>query len=291
MIISRLKGGMGNQMFQYAMALNVATKLNTNLKIDLCALLDRSKGDFVYRNYDLSIFNLDASFVMHPSIVKGLSKFKSSTITKILRNQINKGSIHIKEKDFQYQASFIEQAKDHTIFEGWFQSYKYFEAIAPQIREAFTFRNKILPDSQELLNKIQSSNAICLNVRRTDFLKVDNLNTTNKSYFLNAAKQMASGIENPTFFIFSDDVEWCRNNIKLEQPTTVVGHEHKGEKFGNYMQLMIACKHFIIPNSSFAWWATWLNQNPTKKVIAPLNWFSDSNINTADVTPPDWLRI
>lgn len=291
MIITRLKGGMGNQMFQYAMALNVATKLGVELKVDLCSLLDRSKGDFVYRNYDLSIFELDAQFVTSPSLVKNLSKFKSASITKLLRNKVNRGRTYLKEIEFGFQTKFIDDTQDNSIFEGWFQSYKYFEEITPQIRKAFTFRNPILPSSQELLNKIQSSKAICLNVRRTDFLKVDNLNTTNKAYFLNAAKEMVKLVKDPVFFIFSDDVEWCRENILFDYPSIVVAHEHKGEKFGNYMQLMIACKHFIIPNSSFAWWAVWLNQNASKNVIAPKNWFNDPTINTSDLIPPNWLRI
>ena len=292
MIITRLKGGMGNQMFQYAMALNVAKQLNTSVKIDLCALLDRSRGDdFVYRNYDLSIFNLEPQFVNSQRLVKSLSKLKSAGITKLLRTQVNKNRIHLKEKHFHYQAEFIEQATDNTIFEGWFQSYRYFEKIEPLIREAFTFKTPVLNSSQKLLAEIKSSNAICLNVRRTDFLKVDNLNTTNKRYFLEAAKQMALTVENPIFFIFSDDVKWCQENIRLDFPIKVVDHEHKGEKFGNYMQLMIACKHFIIPNSSFAWWAVWLNQYDGKIVIAPKKWFNNEKIDTSDLIPNTWLRV
>lgn len=291
MIIIRLKGGMGNQMFQYAMALNVAKKIETELQIDLCSLLDRSKGDFVYRNYDLSIFNVNDKFITNPKLIKQLSKFKSASITKYFRNKVNKNRIYIKEKDFEFQSDFITKAVDNTIFEGWFQSYRYFEPIEDLIRKEFIFKQPVLAHSQTLLANIKSSNAVCLNVRRTDFLKVDNLNTTNKNYFLNAANLIAKRVENPSFFVFSDDVEWCRENIKLEHPVTIVGHEHKGVKFGNYMQLMIACDHYIIPNSSFAWWAVWLNQKMDKTVIAPLNWFNDKNIDTSDLVPDNWIRI
>ncbi|MFK7809342.1 MAG: alpha-1,2-fucosyltransferase [Saprospiraceae bacterium] len=292
MIITRLKGGMGNQMFQYAMALNVAQKLDTELRIDLSSLLDRSKGeDFVYRNYDLSIFNVNDNFVHSPSVVHLLSKLKSASVTRYFRNQVNKGRTHLKEKDFHFQQHFIDQTKDDTILEGWFQSPKYFEDIAPLIRKEFTFVKPVLEVSQDLLKKIKSTNAVCLNVRRTDFLKVDNLNTTNLEYFQEAARYIGDHVKNPTFFIFSDDVQWCLENIQLDHPTQVIGHEHKGEKFGNYMQLMIACKHYIIPNSSFAWWAVWLNANKNKKVVAPKNWFNDSAIDTSDLVPEDWVRL
>ncbi len=291
MIITRLKGGMGNQMFQYAMALNVAKRLNTELYIDLCSLLDRSKGDFVYRNYDLSIFNVNDQFIINPKILKSLSRFQSSSITKFFRNRINKNRNYVKENDFHFQSDYVLQAVDNTIFDGWFQSQKYFEDIENLIRKEFTFKQGILPASLDLFHQIQSTNAICLNVRRTDFLKVDTLNTTNKTYFINGAHHLAERIEKPVFYIFSDDVKWCREHLKLDYPSYVVGHEHKGEKFGNYMQLMIACQHFIIPNSSFAWWAVWLNQNKTKQVVAPKKWFNDPSINTNDLVPSDWMRL
>ena len=291
MIITRLKGGMGNQMFQYAMALHIAQKLGVELKIDLCSLLDRSKGDFVYRNYDLSIFSVPPNFVHSESLLQNLSKLKSASVTKFFRNRVNRGRKHVKETGFHYDSKYENQAVDQTIFEGWFQSHRYFSDITPLIKQRFTFKNAILPKSQDLLHKIKTTNAVCLNVRRTDFLKVDTLNTTNLAYFLKAAKLIAERTKDPEFFVFSDDVAWCRQHILLDHPVTVVGHEHKGEKFGNYMQLMIACRHFIIPNSSFAWWAVWLNDDVDKIVVAPKNWFTDPTIDTSDLVLDSWLRI
>lgn len=291
MIIIRLKGGLGNQMFQYALGLKLAHDLNTDLQLDVSSLLDRSKGDFVYRNYDLSIFKINDTFRMSPKFLQFIYKAKSSKITKMVRKHLASKHAIIKEEHFHYQASLVNQAKENTIYEGWFQSPLYFQGIEEKVREKFTYKTPILEKSKTLLNRIQSSNAICLNVRRTDFLKVDTLNTTNKDYFLRAAKHLANSVENPHFFIFSDDVEWCRENIILDHPLEVVDHGHKGEKFGNYMQLMTACKHYIIPNSSFAWWAVWLNQNPDKKVIAPKNWFNDESIDTRDLVPKHWIRM
>ena len=283
---------MGNQMFQYAMALNIAKKLNTKVQVDLCSLLDRSKGDdFVYRNYDLDIFNLETEFVSSPKLLQILSKLKSASITRFFRTQTNKGRSYLKEEHFNFQPELIDKAVDNSIYEGWFQSYRYFEDIEPLIRKIFTFKQPIVPTSQKLLSEIKATNAICLNVRRTDFLKTDNLNTTNLDYFIKGAKYIAGKVTAPTFFIFSDDVEWCRQNIRLNHPMTIIDHSHKGEKFGNYMQLMIACKHFIIPNSSFAWWAVWLNQYDSKIVVAPEKWFNDPSIDTSDLIPPDWARL
>jgi len=205
MIIIRLKGGMGNQMFQYALGVQLAEQLGTELKIDLSSLLDRSKGDFVYRNYDLPIFEVNDNLLMSEGFLKTIYKPKISRITKWLRQYIDKSRSVIKEQQFHFDANLITQPKDNTIYEGWFQSYKYFEGVADKIKKEFRFKDSILESSKPLLERIKSSNAICLNVRRTDFLKVDNLNTTDKNYFFKAAHYLAGRVEQPRFFIFSDD--------------------------------------------------------------------------------------
>ena len=250
----RLKGGMGNQMFQYAFGLQVAKQLNTALQLDLSALLDRSKKDIVHRNYDLDIFNVKPDFVVNPILLQTLYTLKSSSISRFVRNRTSSGKHYVKEKHFHVVEELIHQPQDDAIYDGWWQSEKYFQSVADQIRQEFTFKKAILPNSLSLLQNIQQSNSICLNVRRTDFLKSNALNTTNLDYFLRGVDYIVERIDKPAFFIFSDDIDWCRQNINLKHPTTIVTHDLKGEKFGNYLQLMKACKHFIIPNSSFAWW-------------------------------------
>ena len=291
MITVRLKGGMGNQMFQYAFAKRIAHFHNTQFKLDLSTLLDRNKGDFVYRDYDLDIFNLEPEFVMNPSLLRLMYKVKSGRITKFIR-KLSYGNLnYLKEKHFHVVEDLLNNPPDHTVYEGWWQSEQYFAEVADEIRADFTFKEGILPSSAEVHQKIQTTNSVCLNVRRTDFLKVPWLNSTDMDYFLRAVKYMAEHVADPSFFVFSDDIEWCRENIRLDYPVTIVGHEHKGRKFGNYQQLMKACKHFIIPNSSYAWWAVWLNENPSKVVVAPKIWFADAEINTGDVIPESWVRL
>lgn len=292
MVIVRLKGGMGNQMFQYAFGKRMAHVLDTELQLDLSLLLDRARGaDHVYRDFDLTIFQLQPTFYINPSFLRLLYKTKSSKICKLTRKWAQKGKNYLKEPHFHIVEELLKQPKNNTIYEGWWQGEGYFADIAADIRKDFRFVHPLLEVSKPLLESIQNTNSICLNVRRTDFLKVSNLNTTNKDYFLNAAKKMAANIKNPHFFIFSDDVEWCAENLNLQHPTTLVSHAHKGIKFGNYMQLMKACKHFIIPNSSFAWWAVWLCEYENKQVIAPKNWFNDTEYDTSDLVPAEWVRM
>ncbi|MEM1318948.1 MAG: alpha-1,2-fucosyltransferase [Bacteroidota bacterium] len=292
MITVRLKGGMGNQMFQYAFGRQLATQLSTDLQLDLTALLDRNRGkDFVYRNYDLDIFHVQPRFALNPEMLRSFYKIKSSLVTKFCRKLVERGHKVIKEPHFHVDQQLLDQPQNNALYDGWWQSGKYFEGVADTIRQEFQFKHPLLPASESLMQQIKGSNAVCLNVRRTDFLKVDNLNTTNKDYFIKAAKYISERVESPHFFIFSDDIAWCEGNLELDQPTTFVHHDVKGIKFGNYMRLMKACKHFIIPNSSFAWWAVWLNEYSDKIVIAPKNWFNDPQFDTSDLVPEDWVRM
>lgn len=292
MIAIRLKGGMGNQMFQYAFALGQAARLKTRMKVDCAALLDRARGkDFVYRDYDLDIFSLQANFVMEPTALRSVYKIKSSKVSKWTKAYAQKGFKIEKEKHFHVDHELIAAPVDNVVYDGWWQGEKYFENVKEEVRKAFVFKQDILPESRELYEKIRNTNSVCLNVRRTDFLTTPALNATNLEYFLRGAKEMGELVENPHFFIFSDDLEWCREHIVLDYPIDIVSHDMKGRKFGNYLQLMKSCKNFIIPNSSFAWWAVWLNEDSEKKVIAPKNWFNEGDYDTSGLVPESWTRL
>jgi len=292
MVITRLKGGMGNQLFQYALGRQLAAQLNTELKLDVSNLLYRNKGaDFVYRDYDLGVFNVEGDFLTRPELLRPIMNLRIGPLSRRVKGFLTRKYPVVEEAHFHYDPSILSEASAGKIYEGWFQSPRYFAGVEAEIRRTFTFSRPLLPESAELHARIIGSNAICLNVRRTDFLTTDVLNATNRDYFLRAAAYLAERVDHPHFFVFSDDVEWCRENITLGHPTEFVGHEHKGWKFGNYLRLMHACRHFIIPNSTFAWWAAWLNTGADKLVVAPKHWFTDPAIDTTDLVPDNWVRL
>ena len=102
---------------------------------------------------------------------------------------------------------------------------------------------------------------------------------------------MNTVVANPTYFIFSDDIEWCENNFSFLNNVVFVTHEYAGKKFSSYLQLMINCKHYIIPNSTFAWWAVWLNKGKDKIVIAPNKWYTYYQFNLNDLIPSTWITL
>ena len=142
-----------------------------------------------------------------------------------------------------------------------------------------------------MADKIESSMSICLNVRRGDFVTNPHHGTCSLYYYSQAIEYIVDRVKDAYFYIFSDDIEWCKKNMQINYPFTMVTHDIAGEKFKYYLKLMVDCKHYIIPNSTFGWWAAWLNTNPDKIVIAPKQWFRKPEIDTSDVIPRGWLRI
>ncbi len=292
MIITRLIGGLGNQMFQYAFGKNLAIKNKTELKIDTSVLLDRSqKENIVHRNFDLDIFNIETKFASKHDI----KKCNSNNLNYRVLRKINKYSLVLEE--YNYNNEKLLQIRNNTLIQGYWQNYKLFSDIDNQIKNDFTLSFNLNNKQKELSEKINNTNSVCVNFRRTDYI---NIVGTNKlmgelslKYYEKSINYIAERIDNPYFYIFSDDIEWCKENFKISFPCTFVEHEYAGEKFKIYLQLLSECKHQIIPNSTFAWWGAWLNKNPKKIVISPKQWFTneEKNSQTVDLIPKTWIRI
>ena len=146
------------------------------------------------------------------------------------------------------------------------------------------------------MNKIfLEEHPVCLNVRRGDFVSNPLMNVEHGvlglDYYYGAINEIIQKEKDIHIYIFSDDIEWCSNNLKFDVPTTFVDHTYAGEKFSSYLLLMQTCRHFIIPNSTFGWWAAWLSNHSNKTVIAPKRWFNDASRNTKDILPNSWIKL
>jgi hypothetical protein len=175
--------------------------------------------------------------------------------------------------------------------EGYWQSEKYFSDIDSLIRSDFSFREEMSDQAKEMLRTIENETSICVNVRRGDFVTNHRHGWHGVEYIKKAENIIKQKVGDHRFFVFSDEIDWCEENLKFDAPAVFVGHDHAGRKFQDYLRLMAACKHFIIPNSSFAWWAVWFNQNVERIVIAPKVWFNVESLSTKDLIPTDWIRI
>lgn len=288
-------GGLGNQMFQYAAGRRAAYVHKTELKLDISWF--NNPGDAIKRDYLLNIFTINENFATEKEISKlkieynnRLALFYGKTISFII--PYCKQS-HVIQHFFHFDKNIL-QINRNVYLQGHWISEKYFADIASTIRNDFTFKNKPDKANSELIQRIRNCNSISLHVRRSDYISDkkthDYHGVCGLDYYRKAVSFITKKVFNPTFFIFSDDPDWCKANLRLKYPTVFVSH-NLGKKDYEDMRLMSTCKHNIIANSTFSWWGAWLNQNKEKIVIAPEKWFGDTSINTSDLIPSSWVKI
>lgn len=291
MKIVNILGGLGNQMFQYAFAIALQHNF-PNEKV----LIDPSgfKGYPLHNGYELKrIFNAsipEASIKEQLSVFYPLRNYRMWQIgTRILPRR---RTVISESEDMRYDAKlFADDSSAYYL--GYWQTEKYFKDIRNQILDAFTFP-ELSSDSLNIgvINRIKSENAVSLHVRRGDYVKIGNTQgICTIDYYKKALKLMTKKTTPTLFVVFSDDIQWCRENIKDLSgavPAVYVDWNKREDSYRD-MQLMSLCKHNIIANSSFSWWGAWLNQNPDKVIIAPSRWMNGPG--WADIIPDDWHTI
>lgn len=291
-IIVKLMGGLGNQMFQYAAGRSLALRNNSELKLDISFLQDtRNKPkDYVFRDYDLDIFRLPVSIANSEEVIRLTKRSLNNNVDRVLNKILGTKSSYFKQPHFHFVESFFTKTPP-LYLDGYWQSEKFFKPIEPSIRQDFIFHSAIPENSGSLAQEIQQSNSVCVNVRRGDFVVNKLHGTLDIDYYKKADDLLRSKVDHPAYYVFSDDIEWCSQHLQFYSPVKFISHAHAGRKFSLYLQLMSLCKHFIIPNSTFGWWAAWLNNSPEKIVIAPEKWFGTGHEDTRDLVPENWHRI
>jgi hypothetical protein len=251
MIVTKLQGGLGNQLFQWAATKYLSIKYNTDYKFEL--------SYFQLMGWELE-----------------LKKFK-----KIIIEEYNTPiSLKIVTDDFNFK-----NIEDNSFLNGYWQSEKYFNEIDNLIRQDLKIEDNL---KNYIINKypILNQNTISLHVRRGDYIRLNNYHPIqNLDYYKKAYDIINDNSIN--ILVFSDDINWCKENIKLDNILYIEGETNIVD-----MYIMSLCTHNIIANSSFSWWGAWLNSNENKKVIAPINWFGpQANLYTGDIIPKKWITV
>ena len=285
MVIVKLMGGLGNQMFQYAVGRNLSIKNRTKLKLDLSFLNSTTESDnFTKREYELDKLNVEGLLADKADLKYFLSK-ENNLVTKLLNNK----KIVI-EGGFGYDPTILKM-RGNIYLEGYWQTEKYFHEIRDVIiREFKPVKN--LSKSADNYNNILSGleKTVSVHIRRGDYVSKSSVTKFHgclkNDYYDKAFSLIEKNLNNPTYIFFSDDIDWCKKHFSKKNAIFISGNEPIEDIY-----LMSVCGHNIIANSSFSWWGAWLNSNSDKIVIAPSKWFNDTSINTTDLLPHDWLRI
>lgn len=292
MIISHIIGGIGNQMFQYAAGRALALERGVQLCLDTQDFAEYA----LHNGFELDrVFNIKARLANDSDLraVLGWRAF-SPVRKKLFRKQLTgfRGAHLFVDTQFTSWRE-IEKVPDSCYLMGNWQTEHYFEKFQEFIRADFSFRLSPSGRNAELAEQIGNSMAVSLHVRRGDMAA----NPTSLAfhglcsldYYRQAINHVTARVATPTFFIFSDDIPWVRENLHIEYPCHYVAHNQGAESY-NDMRLMSFCKHNIIANSSFSWWGAWLNPHIDKIVVAPQRWFA-SDFDASDIVPASWIKI
>jgi hypothetical protein len=290
MIIVRLIGGLGNQMFQYALGRHLAIKNNCTLKLDISGF-----KKYPLRRYELDHFNIIGE-IASPKDIENVS-FPLDRLSLLLNHffkmkGVNKKTyFYVREKKIDFIPEILS-LKDYVYLAGYWQSYKYFSDISDIIKKDFSQKNKPEKPINSLLNVIENCESVSLHIRRGDYVSNKRTNEIHGfiglEYYKKAIEIIQNNVSDPHFFVFSDDIVWAKMNINCSERITFMdGNLSNHEDF----RLMTACKHHIIANSSFSWWTAWLTSDKNSIVIAPKNWFSGIAYKKEDRIPEEWLII
>ncbi|HBA68344.1 MAG TPA: alpha-1,2-fucosyltransferase [Lachnospiraceae bacterium] len=292
MNIIRMSGGIGNQMFQYALYLKL-TSLGKEVKFDDVTEYELDNA----RPIMLSVFGIDYPKATREELVK-ITDASMHPLSRVRRKIFGRRSGEYHEASVDYDAAVLE--KENAYLCGCFQSERYFKDIESQVRQTYQFRNILIPE--EIQEKIQSyerqikeSMSVSIHIRRGDYLDAADVygGICTDAYYNKAIRYMIERYETPHFFVFTNDTfwaeKWCevRNRETGKEFTVITGTD---EKTG-YIDLMLMsrCKAHIIANSSFSWWGAWLDDSPGKCVAAPVKWLNTRECS--DIYTKDMIRI
>jgi Glycosyl transferase family 11. len=294
MVIVKLSGGLGNQLFQYAFGRSLAIKNETELKLDVRGY-DFFSADTTPRRFALAPFNIGAGIASRAEIgrVIGIPQNDLGRMFSrfLMRHGWYHNPRHLRALDLNLHENFLD-LPGNIYLEGQFQSEKYFIKNSEVIRNAFSLK----PEFAEILqspiaDEIKNSNSVFIHFRdyANDVSALGSHGNSREEYFSAAIKIIKEKIANPTFFVFSENLDWCRKNFPSDANLVFVEAHRDYED----LILMSQCRHAIISNSSFSWWAAWLIANPDKIVIAPQRWFSEEKFEaqTENLVPKGWIRI
>lgn len=286
-IVLKMNGGLGNQMFQWAFGRMLEETTDMELFLDMSYF-----SNSYARPYQLDIFEIEPKFAD-----SHLEKFKLDLLwkfRKLLGNGRFLGYKIYEEKQFNFDRNFSKIGTDTYII-GFFQTEMYFRNIANKIREDFRFKNAPEEANKILLEKINSTESVSLHIRRGDYVSKQRYKETyaqcSINYYKRAVEYIAQKHPDLVLYVFSDDIDWVRENLKMYNYKHVLVSNNTGKKSWEDMRLMSSCKHNIIANSSFSWWGAWLNSNQNKIVIAPKKWFNDESIIQTDIIPKTWIQL
>ncbi|WP_153799443.1 alpha-1,2-fucosyltransferase [Foetidibacter luteolus] len=316
MIVVRMIMGLGNQMFQYAAAKSLALEKNTSLMLDLS-----SYAGYGLRKYELeNYFNIKVDvikesqlsryFYNHPvkrvwnKLVPGRTirtlglPYEEKGVPYFLLNTYDLLFPPYKRKTYQEPHYYFDehffQANEDVFLQGYWMSWRYFEKYKHQILEEFIMNDDKFSSLNWIVNEIESTNSVSIHIRRTDTVSpkvAEQKGSLSAGFYYEAVSYILSKVEDPVFYVFSDDIQWAKENLLIKNAKVYFISNNVVNTAKEDFYLMSKCRHSIIANSTFSWWAAYIGSQKDKLTIAPKKWMTDSRYNCKDIYPPEWILL
>lgn len=288
MKIVSYQGGLGNQMFQYAFQKRLEYTFPEE------SILAET---FSFENYDLhqgfeleSIFNIALDHCSKEQL-SAVASVSTTALSKVKTKLFGRKKSEIFESElqkFSFDTTLLRLEGDRYFF-GYWQSHQYIDPVRDKLLEDFTLRTPLDTQNMKTIQAMRNSNSISLHVRRGDYINHPNFGgICDLQYYKRAIRVVEEKVKSPSFFVFSDDIDWCKENIPLENATYINWNVGKNSFLD--MILMSNCQNNIIANSSFSWWGAYLNTNHHKIVVAPSKWKNNMD-GTRDLLPNSWITV
>jgi hypothetical protein len=294
-VITRISGGLGNQLFQYATGRAFADRSGAQLLLDISwyGIEDYSGTT---RELSLPNFNINAK-IAEPQVVE--SAFRPRILWRLFRTVVG--------RDLRLRRRVIDESCRHSLLRhpsgklrtvllrGYWQDESYFADKRSRIREELTLRKPLPQWAQLVQQKIRETRSVGIHVRRGDYVTNRNLTKTygvcSPDYFRRSVEALSSDPQHFDYFVFSDDPAWVACNLLLPGRAHIVSGQIPSSPEIE-LTLMKSCNHFILSNSTFGWWAAWLGEEEDTTVCTPSPWFVSPEREAHErIVPPRWLRV
>ena len=285
MHIVRISAGLGNQMFEYAFAL-VLNELYGDVKLDL-GWFDRFEQ---HNGYELGrLFDVRLPLASEDEC-RAVGDLSFSRLARARRKFLWTRASHHRQAKSGYDPYYLRAPRD-CYFDGYWQSYRYFEGREDLVRRALRFAPPPSAPNLRLLDEHKVRTIVGLHARRGDYVASRMLGRAfGPNYYQRALDAALEGAEDPVALFFSDDLPWCAQNIRVSCESVFVDW-NRGENSFEDLRLMTSCDRLVICNSSFSWWGAWLGERPGRRIYAPERWFARGHSDNMDIIPPEWIRV
>jgi len=265
MIAVKISDGLGNQMFQYAFGKSVSAAHQQTVKFETSYFQKTDFRQLGVENFNVELPKLTLQEHLTYNYLFRYISFLSRKIPvfNFLSKNFYQEKIH-----FQFDPEVFTKSRDY--YSGYWQDYRYFENIRAKLLHDFNLLEQPTSQNREMLQKIVSTDSVSLHIRRGDYLAISGQDTCTMEYYKKSIEYIYQKIDSPIFFIFSDDMNWVKENFQIPQEVYYVDFNDTSPQHD--LNLMKHCKHNIIANSTFSWWGAWLNDNPKKIVLLPKEW-------------------